>query len=69
MDKVYFFIHCHGVFANNINYSDQSQNFRVLYYECINSQLILYKTNLELLYRITYNHVNKKILAVFFIWP
>ena len=66
MDKVYIFVHYHGAFANKKNCSGYSNNFGASHYECINSTFILYKTYLELLCRIIYNNVDKKILPVFF---
>ena len=59
MDKVYF------AFANKKIYSGYSNNFGVLYFECLNSPFILYKTYLELLCGIIYNNVDKKILPGF----
>ena len=67
MHKVYFFVHYQSELANTINYFDQSQNFGVFYYICINSPFILYKTYLQLLYRIIYNNANRKYCRFFYL--
>ena len=63
MDKISFFVHFHSTFSmkrkQNIN------NFGVLYYESISSLFLLYKTYLEILCRIVYNFVDKKVLPLF----
>ena len=46
-------------------YSGYSNNFGVLYFKCLNSLFILYKTYLDLLCGIIYNNVDKKILPGF----
>ena len=59
MNKIYFFVHFHGVLGiKRIN------NFGMLYYESVSSPFFFYKTNLEILRRIVYNFVEKKILPL-----
>ena len=60
---VFLYVHYHGIIysSRDRNFENNCCNFRALYYECINSVFTLYKFYLEVLCRIIFNNVTKKI--------
>ena len=63
-NAVPLFAHYHGIICScrDKNFGNNCGIFGVLYYECINSPFMLYKFYLQVLCRIIFNYVTKKIL-------
>ena len=62
-DKIYFFVHFHCTISGKRKQIEN--NFGTLYYESMCSPFLMYKTYFEILCRIVYNFVDKKILPLF----
>ena len=67
-NDVFLFAHYHRIIysSRDRNFENNYGNFGVLYYECINSAFVLYNFYLEMLCRIIFNNVDKKILPKLF---
>ena len=65
-DDVSLFVHYHGIMysACDNNFENNYGNFGVIFYESVNSVFILHKFYLEVLCRVIFNNVFKKILTI-----
>ena len=69
-NAVFLFVHCHEIIysSRDRNFEDNFGNFGVLYYDCINNAFMLYKFYQEVLCRIIFNNVTKKIFTGISVW-
>ena len=65
-DDVSLFVHYHGIMysARDNNFENNYGNFGVIFYESVNSVFILHTFCLEVLCRVNFNNVSKKILTI-----
>ena len=65
-DDASVFVHYHGIMcsARDNNFENNYGNFEVIYYESVNSLFMLYKFYLEVLCRVSFNNVLKKVLTI-----
>ena len=61
-----FFVHYHGIIykGRDKNFDNSFGNFGVIYYGSVNSPFVLYKIYLEILCRVIFNSLLKKILPL-----
>ena len=64
-NAVFLFVHYHEIIysSRDRNFENNFGNFGVLYYDCINNAFMLYKFYQEVLCRIIFNNVTKKIFT------
>ena len=65
-DDVSLFVHYHSIMysAHANDFENNYGNFAVVYYKSVNSVFMLYKFYLELLCRVIFNNVFKKVLTI-----